>query len=673
MRMGGVNIVSTYLFWNHIEEEEGVFDFTGRGDLRRFVMLCAKHGLYVILRVGPFDHGEARNGGMPDWLYGKPFEVRHTNEGFMRYVRRLYGRIGEQVRGLFFKDGGPIIAVQLDNEYMHSSAAWEMTTGISNEWIFGGNEGEHYLLTLRQAALDAGLIPAFFTGTAWGGAAYSPRIMPLWGGYAYWPWIFYSHTGEQPATPGYIYEDYHHNGKKYADDFAPAYTPSERPYACCEMGGGMTSCYYYRFMLDYKSVDAMANIKLGSGCNFIGYYMFQGGTNPIGRHGAYLNESQAPKRSYDYQAALGEFGQVRESYSRLKAIHSFTQSFGDRLAPMETVLPEGASGISPEDLDTLRFAVRTDGKSGFLFVNNFQDHRTMPAKENERVQVETDTETFLFDIGLASGENAILPFRFDMDGVPLLQATAQPVLRTVIRGRSTYVFMIPEGMEAAYRFEETVTVRGSMPFFTAEKDGHTVDVLTLTREEANRLFLLRDGSLILTDAALLEDADGTLRLETTAAQNRLRCYPADRLKDSGAVLQGNDGIWGAYNANIQPRDIPVKVQSAAPHRWTVSVPEDALDGLKDARLRIRYRGDIGTLWLRDEMISDNFCNGDVWEIGLLEQKGRLSDAMVLNIAPFREGAKVNVESAMAARNEEVKSLIAELESVSVQPVYEIKL
>ena len=70
MRMGGVNIVSTYLFWNHMEEEEGVFDFTGRRDIRRFVSLCAKHGLYVILRVGPFDPGGVRHGGLPDWLYG---------------------------------------------------------------------------------------------------------------------------------------------------------------------------------------------------------------------------------------------------------------------------------------------------------------------------------------------------------------------------------------------------------------------------------------------------------------------------------------------------------------------------------------------------------------------------------------------------------------------------
>ena len=73
------------------------------------------------------------------------------------------------------------------------------------------------------------------------------------------------------------------------------------------------------------------------------------------------------------------------------------------------------------------------------------------------------------------------------------------------------------------------------------------------------------------------------------------------------------------------------------------------------------------------MISDNFCNTDVWEVGLLEQKDRLNRAMVLNVAPIREGAVVNVESAMAARNEEVRAMIAELREIRVQPVYEIAL
>ena len=671
MRMGGVNVVATYLFWNHIEEEEGVFDFTGRRDLRRFVSLCQKHGLYVILRVGPFDHGEVRNGGLPDWLYGKPFEVRTTHPEFLRSVRRLYTQIGQQVRGLFYQEGGPIIAVQLDNEYMHAGAVWEITTGISDEWVFKGDEGEKYILALREMAFQCGLTPAFFTGTAWGGAAYSDRVLPLWGGYAYRPWIFYSHKGEHPATEEYVYEDYHHNGKTCADDFTPAYAPEDRPYACCEMGGGMMCCYYYRFIYPYKSVDALANIKLGSGCNFLGYYMFQGGTNPIGKHGTYMNESQVPKISYDYQAALGEFGQIRESYSRLKAIHFFTRFFGDRVAPMETVLPDGASQIDPNDLGTLRFAVRTNGESGFLFINNFQDHRVMPDKK-EQVAIETVKETYSFDISIASDENAILPFHFDMDGILLRQANGQPVLRTEIKGRMTYVFMVPDGMDGAFRFEEAAEIIGSKPLFTVKKGDQEVDVLLLTREEANQLFILRDGSLVLTGTALLEDADGALRLETTQAENILRCYPADRLEGRAKRL-ADDGPFGVYKVNTEEKQIPVLCEAAAPCRWTLTLPENALEGLKDARLQIDYRGDIGMLFLDDVLISDNFCNGGTWEVGLMEQKDKLPGRMVLKIAPIREGANVNVESSMAARNEEVKAMIAKLHQVKVQPVYEIHL
>ncbi|MCD7737816.1 MAG: beta-galactosidase, partial [Lachnospiraceae bacterium] len=240
MKMGGVNVVSTYVFWIHHEEEEGCFDFEGQRNLRQFVQLCQKHGLYVILRVGPFDHGEVRNGGLPDWLYGKPFEVRKLNDGFLTCTKRLYTRIGREVSGLFFQDNGPIIGVQIDNEYMHSSAPWEITTGISNEWVFAGDEGEAYMLRLKSLAAECGLQPVFYTCTGWGGASTPASMLPLWGGYAYRPWIFYSHKGEHPVTEEYVYQDFHNNEAVCTNDFQPAYLPEEKPYACCEMGGGMT-------------------------------------------------------------------------------------------------------------------------------------------------------------------------------------------------------------------------------------------------------------------------------------------------------------------------------------------------------------------------------------------------------------------------------------------------
>ncbi len=71
MKAGGVQVVSTYIFWIHHEEIEGQFDWSGQRNLRHFVELCGKHGMYVVARIGPWDHGEVRNGGFPDWLLAK--------------------------------------------------------------------------------------------------------------------------------------------------------------------------------------------------------------------------------------------------------------------------------------------------------------------------------------------------------------------------------------------------------------------------------------------------------------------------------------------------------------------------------------------------------------------------------------------------------------------------
>src|SRR5699024_14944 len=146
----------------------------------------------------------------------------------------------------------------------------------------------------------------------------------------------------------------------------------------------MICTYNYHFILPYKSIDAMANIKLASGCNFLGYYMFQGGSNPKGKHGTFMNEAQSPKISYDYQAALGEFGQIRESYQRLKSVHSFCRTYAETFCHMQTV------------------------------------------KANETVVLHMTGEDITFSgISLAPEENCILPFHMDLNGIDLVTATTQ--------------------------------------------------------------------------------------------------------------------------------------------------------------------------------------------------------------------------------------------------------
>ena len=89
LKAGGINTVATYVFWSFHEERPGVFDWTGQKNVRRFAELCARHGLRLILRIGPFAHGEWRNGGLPDWLYGQPFEVRSNDPGLLAPERDI--------------------------------------------------------------------------------------------------------------------------------------------------------------------------------------------------------------------------------------------------------------------------------------------------------------------------------------------------------------------------------------------------------------------------------------------------------------------------------------------------------------------------------------------------------------------------------------------------------
>src|SRR5208337_4465695 len=98
-------------------------------------------GLHAIVRVGPFCHGEVRNGGLPDWLYGRSFRVRSNDNGYLEHVKRLYGQIAGQLDGLYFKDGGPIIGIQLENELLHAGAPWETTPRLCMERVPAGFDG----------------------------------------------------------------------------------------------------------------------------------------------------------------------------------------------------------------------------------------------------------------------------------------------------------------------------------------------------------------------------------------------------------------------------------------------------------------------------------------------------------------------------------------------------
>ncbi|MDR0563153.1 MAG: beta-galactosidase [Spirochaetaceae bacterium] len=695
MKMGGVTIVSSYVFWIHHEEIEGVFDFTGRRNLRKFAELCGKHHLYLIIRIGPFSHGEVRNGGIPDWLYGKPCEVRSLDEVFLGYTKRLYQRLAEELSGLFYPDGGPIIAAQVDNEYMHSSAPWEMTAGVSNEWIPAGDSGAEYLLRLRDLAQEAGITAPFYTCTGWGGAPTPAELMPLWGGYAFRPWLFYNRTGDHPATEEYLYRDNHSNAVPETYNFKPFYKPETKPYLCAEMGGGMFCSYNYRFQIDFESVDAMANIKTGGGCNMPGYYMFHGGTNPKGKKTPFLNESQTPKLSYDFQAPLGEFGQIRDSYRRLRAFHLFAETFAEELCAAKTVLPEHSQNIPPEDAETLRFATRVnENGSGFLFVNNYQDHAVNKDKHKQSVSIELPHETITIGpFSLMSRENCILPFNMDIEGIRIKYALAQPLTRIGVDGEQYMFFFAPAGMEPAYHFAEDVEIQetfgavskeggavycspNEMTRFSLPARGKVLHIITLTRRQSfdfQRIIWNGKPIVFLTSAAVLPSGE-TLRFEHDRHEAEVAVFPSIEFPDSFQKGFSKKDLFSIYTLEQCRIVILPLVSDLGKGRYSVLIPRWDTDEIKDILLQIYYEGNIGHAFIDGDLISDNFWNGGVWEIGLREFAPRLQNQpLTLYITPLKKETAVDVSSAMAGRKEESSGLTACITRIDLAVRYEWRI
>lgn len=640
MKMSGINVIATYIFWNHHEEIEGKFDWQGNRNLREYVELCGKHGLYVILRIGPFCHGEARNGGLPDWLLGRPFEVRSNDEGYLRYVRVLYEEIGKQAEGLMFKDGGPVIGVQLENEFNAASALWEMTAKQGDEYVhggLGGAEGIEHMRRLKIMAIDAGLVAPIYTSTGWGKAPFlEDEVLPLYGGYAYTPWTISANNPSQKPTGEFIFVNYH-DDQADAGEFNPPYPRTKYPFACCEMGGGMQTWYLSRFQVEPESVNAMSMVKLAGGCNFIGYYMFHGGTNPIGKTG-YMNESTTPKITYDFQAPIGEFGQIRASNHLLRPLHAFLRRFGDRLAPMATVLSEGAANIAPTDANSLRFAVRTDGKSGFLFINNYQDHVQMRAHDHVQFTVELDEGTLTFPrkTSLTVKQHAamMLPLNFDLDGLNLRYATAQPVTALDGEGEITYFFAMPDGVDGEFAFEAEGTVQVSTEDGLVERDETGLITVVVKHQASSLVRIKRDREreiklyvmsaeeaasfweveaagkrrIYFSNQAFIAHGEHLELFADGQEQYRFREY---KQGDDAAIWRSDcpdiqvnideDAFFFTYTVHMPRMNVQLHVERLYEHKSVIRFDPKVLSSVHDLLLRIDYTGNVGYAFSEGEL------------------------------------------------------------------------
>ncbi|UCC21702.1 MAG: beta-galactosidase [Planctomycetota bacterium] len=717
-KAGGMDIVPTYVFWSLHEEEQGVFDWSGDRDLRRFVELCAKNNVWTIVRIGPFCHGEIRNGGLPDWLYGRPFEVRSNDEGYLYYVRRLYNEIGRQLEGLMFRDGGPIIGVQLENEYQHSASPWALTypdrpvewtaadmdqtrvlegVGSPAERSAVFNEyGVSHMKTLKKLAIEAGLVAPIYTATGWGGAAIiEDETIPVTAAYPYPNWA------DIEPSKMYLFKDL-----QLKPDYPPAKYKTERyPSFSSEMGGGMMVRYKRRPIVTPLSVEALVVRALGSGANAIGYYMYHGGATPIGKHSFMSDETYGyPKISYDFQAPLGEFGQVKDSYHYLKALHLFANAFGSVLAPMVTVLPERAGQINPTDVETLRYAARVKGNSGFLFMINFQDHVENRDIENVKFQLKLPGESLSVPHGkgftLKKDASVIFPFNMSVGGALLKYATAQPLTRIDNDGRPHYFFYAHEEITPEFAVDRS-TVKsievqdgrsynqgrfsyvmvqpgtGSVIKLTAE-DGSQVRITTLTREQALDCFrtnLWGKQRLILSKAIVLGHDDFVRLQQIDSPEITFSVYPdvEDGLVSSaGRIRRSSDGIFAKYHLSAPEKKIRLEVERVGRAKAVVNLPDDAMQGLNDIFLKIDYVGDTGMAFIDGTLATDHLYHGSEWWIGLKRFVPQVLDkGMYFYFHPIYKDAPYLIDLPKELIPDLSRGPVLQIRSIEALPEYQV--
>lgn len=613
----GLDTVSTYMFWNYHEPLPGQFDFSENNDIRKFVQLCFKHGMRVILRIGPYAHGECRNGGIPDWLFGRPFDVRSNAEEYLDSVEKYFNEIGKQVADLMFTRGGPIIGIQLENEYTVATSPWEQTVTHALEWLPSGDGGLEHMLNLKRLAQNAGLVSCFYTATGWGSAPYEVGTMlPLWGGYAYWPWLYWEkpYDNDHPMTSGYLFRDAH--AEAIRDGLDPKY-----PYACCEIGGGMQVWYPYRFICEPESVEAMSLVTVANGCNFLGYYMFHGGLNR-NINGTYMNEKLCPLVSYDFQAPLGDCGQPKESYKRLKLLHYMYKDMQAGLCEMQTFIPESNRGLCESNVEELRWAVRTDGKSGILFVNNYQDHARTADHHDVSFKLTYCDGQVLFPmsggITIRSGSCYAFVFNMDMGGAVLKYASAQYITRVRTDEEIIFFFFAHEGIDPQFCIDEMLLrpdQNGNILTDRKSTEGRDIRIICLSREESLDFYHLniagQDHAVISKVSVYSDDKDLFFEmLDTEEASVR--------------VIPPPEGCDEIFSVKADMPSVVSEISYTHPDRAVVKFDVSVLDDLSELYVYIDYIGDIGRAFIGGEIIHDDFSNGTTWKIALKEHRMKLT-------------------------------------------------
>lgn len=287
----GLNTVATYVFWNYHNTAPGVWDFTtGSHNIKEFLRIAKEEGLFVILRPGPYACAEWEFGGYPWWLTKDPnLVIRGYNQPFLDSCKVYINKLAEQVKGSLVSNGGPIVMVQVENEF---------GSYVSQRKDIPLAEHRKYNEAIQQLLIGSGLTGPYFTSDG--------------------SWLFEggSLPGVLPAANG---EDNVENLKKVVNK----YHNNEGPYMVAEYYPGWLHHWAEPFPnIGTQQVTQQIEKYLKNDVHF-NVYMVHGGTNFGFTSGANYDKEhdiQPDLTSYDYDAPISEAGWATPKYLAVREL-----------------------------------------------------------------------------------------------------------------------------------------------------------------------------------------------------------------------------------------------------------------------------------------------------------------------------------------------------------------
>lgn len=282
LRLMGCNTVETYVPWNLHEAQEGVYQFDGILDLRRFIQTAQEVGLYVILRPAPYVCAEWEFGGLPYWLLQDPMmKLRFDYPPFMEKITRYFAHLFPQVRDLQITQGGPIIMMQVENEY----------GSYAND--------KEYLRKMVAAMRQHGVETPLVTSDG--------------------PWHDMLENGsiKDLALPTI------NCGSNIKENFEKLrrFHGEKRPLMVMEFWIGWFDAWGDDQHHTTSTQDAVKELQDCLALGSVNIYMFHGGTNFGFMNGSNYYERLAPDvTSYDYDALLTEWGEPTAKYQAFKKV-----------------------------------------------------------------------------------------------------------------------------------------------------------------------------------------------------------------------------------------------------------------------------------------------------------------------------------------------------------------